>query len=380
MPKLVSQISSGGSSERSVDGGRQADSHVRNWRIILNSPDESYDIQQAIGVKIGDAHPTNTQVPCISISERADGDSRMVRLVTATYKTTPSENPQQDPNSQAPDVRPAKFSISSSLIEVPATQWRPVMSGLAGGLVPGQGAANVFNFFNPAVPFGNPNDVVGGNLGFAVLPLNPVGDRYDGVTKLVPLINISIEQFDLAPVSRLDDAGKVNSDDILFLGLQIVRFTCMLRNISVRPHVESFGDLTYRGFVRTFEFSIKTHGGWLIDQLVEGFNIINKGLGDANVDEGALNLQHEKGKIKMPRAIEPNLVNKKSRARILISAPEGGDMQRPSALPVALNLDGSPRNVLAADPPVLRQLFLTQSAVPFGDNFRNMGIRIHEIV
>lgn len=370
MPKLVSELTPG-AAERSVDGGRSADSYTRNWRIILLTPDEGYDIQQAINVRIGDPHPNSTSVPvpCISISERADGDSRMVRLVTATYKTTPSQDPQQDPNSQAPDVRPAKFSISSSLIEVPATQWMPVNPG-----------NNAPNFFNPAVAFGHPDAIIGGNLGNPELPLNPVRDRYDGVTKLVPLINISIEQFDPTPVSRLDDAGKVNSDDILFLGLQIVRFTCMLRNISVRPQVETFGDITYRGFVRTFEFSIKTHGGWLIDQLLEGFNIINKGLGDPDVDEGALNLEHVNGKLADPRAIEPALLNKKCRARILISAPQGGEMQRPSALPVALNLDGSPRNVQAANPPVLRRLYLTQSAVPFGDNFRNMGIRIREII
>jgi len=126
VPKLVSEITSGGSTERSAEGGAVADTSVRNWRIVLSSPSESYNIQQAIGVRIGDPHPVNTNLPCVSFSERAEGDSRVVRLVTATYKSTPGGDPQEDPNKQAPDIRPAQYSISSALIEVPATEWRRV--------------------------------------------------------------------------------------------------------------------------------------------------------------------------------------------------------------------------------------------------------------
>lgn len=366
MPKLVSEISAGSSNERSVDGGRNADSSTRNWRIILNSPSEAYDIQQEIGVRIGDPHPVNTGVPCISISERADGDSRLVRLVTATYRTTPSEDPNRDPNQDPPDIRPAKFSISSSLIEVPATQWRQF--------------GEFWGPNNPAADFfGNPNRGAGALLA-AEDALNPVGDRYDGVTKLVPLINISIEQFDNFPTQRLGDAGKVNNDNFEFLGLQVQSFTCMLRSIAVRPHVESFGDFTYRGFMRTFEFSIKTHGGWLIDQILEGFNIKNNGLGVADVDQGALNLAHLNGKVIVPEQLEPELVDKKCRARVMISAPEGGKMQRPSSQPVALNANGTPRNVETAVPKVLRRLYCTQGDVAFGKNFSGIGIRLHEII
>jgi hypothetical protein len=217
-------------------------------------------------------------------------------------------------------------------------------------------------------------------------PVNPVGDRYDGVSMLVPIITVTIEQFDNFPTRRLDDAGKVNSDEFTFLGLTIKKYTCMLRSISVRPVVESHGTAIYRGFQRTYEFSIKTNGGWLIEQLVEGFNIKNEGLDQPEVDNGALNLEHDDGVIKgWPDDLElaDGTEGKKMRARVLISSPNGKAAQRPSAQPVALNLNGTPRNVEnppAGEPAVLKERYLTQDAVAFGNNFVNMGVRIFDIV
>jgi hypothetical protein len=222
-----------------------------------------------------------------------------------------------------------------------------------------------------------------GEIGEPETPLNPNKDRYDGVSMLVPIISINIEQFDNFPTRRLDDAGKINADEFTFLGLTIAKYSCMLRNIAVRPVVESFGDATYRGFMRTFEFAIKTNGGWLIEQLVEGFNIKNDGLGRADVDQEALNLEHEDGgRVKgWPNAPElaAGTQGKKMRACVLISGRDGAVVQRPSAMPVALNLDGTPRKIDQV-PPVLTQRYLTQDVVPFGNNFVNMGIRIHDIV
>lgn len=367
MPKLVSELTPG-VAERSVDGGRSADSYTRNWRLILNDPNESYDIQQAINVRIGDAHPnaTSVPVPCISISERADGESRLVRIITAQYRTTPGDSPSQDPNSQPPDVRPAKFSISSSLIEVPATEWKKL--------------GDVWVPNDPNNPWGNGAVQVGlGGVEDALMP--GIFDRIDGVTKLVPLINITIEQYDNSPVSRLDDSGKVNNDNFSLLGLQVTKFSCMLRSISVRPVVETFGNYTYRGFLRTFELSIKTHGGWLIDQILEGFNIINDDLNGADVDNDALSLEHDKdGFVKDGPELAAGTQGKKVRASVLISARNGGRMQRPSALPVAINENGTPRNVRTAVPPVLRHRYCTQGDMAFGDNFVNLGIRIAEVI
>jgi hypothetical protein len=364
--KSVAEIASGGSNERSVDGGQLADVSVRNWRVILESPAAAYDVQEAIQVWIGDTHPVNVNLPCVSISEKVEGESRVVRIVTATYRTTPGTDPENDPNTQPPDIRPATYSITSSLMEVPATSWKK----FGGVWVPDPRRG----------PFGQRLDPDA--IGAAEVPVNPNKDRYDGVSMLVPIISINIEQFDNFPTRRLDDAGKVNEDEFTFLGLTIAKCTCMLRNIAVRPVVESFGDATYRGFMRTFEFAIKTNGGWLIEQLVEGFNITNDGLGRADVDQGALNLEILNEKIKgWPNAPElaAGTQGKKMRACVLISGRDGAVVQRPSAQPVALNLDGTPRKIDQV-PPVLTQRYLTQGTAAFGNNFVNMGIRIHDIV
>lgn len=350
MPKLVKEITSGQENSRSVDGGQLADISVRSWRVILNSPSEAYDVQQSVGVYIGDTHPVNTKLPCVSISEKAEGDSRVVRVVTANYRTTPGADPGNDPNKQPPDIRPAGYSITSSLMEVPTTRWRLITSvGLA----------------SPTPP------------------LNPVKDRYDGVSMLVPIISINIEQFDNSPTRRLGDAGKVNSDDFTFLGLPVAKYTCMLRNISVQPVVESHGAALYRGFKRTYEFAIKTNGGWFIDQLVEGFNIKNLFVGSGPVDNGALNLEHKDGIIKQPLELARNTAGDKVRAMVRVKAADGDATQRPSAQPVALNRDGTPRDV--ENPPggedaVLTDRYLTQETVAFGPNFVNMGVRIFDIV
>jgi hypothetical protein len=154
----------------------------------------------------------------------------------------------------------------------------------------------------------------------------------------------------------------------------------------VQPVVESHGAALYRGFKRTYEFAIKTNGGWFIDQLIEGFNIKNDGVNQAGVDNGALNLKIVNEEIVgWPNAPElaDDSQGKKMRARVLISAPEGAVTQRPSAQPVALNRDGTPRDV--ENPPggedaVLTDRYLTQETVAFGPNFVNMGVRIFDIV
>jgi hypothetical protein len=208
-------------------------------------------------------------------------------------------------------------------------------------------------------------------------PINPVGDRYDGVSALEPLITISIEQFDNSPTSNLAAVGDINSDVTNFGALQIGKHKCMLRSINVRPVVETHGATLYRGFTRTFEFAVH-YRGWYIDQILEGFNIRNKGLnGNAVWNEG-LNLQHSDGKVVEPFALAANTQNKKMRAVVPIATLDGGWMQRPSAQPVALNIDGTPRNAEVNG--VLRRKYVTQFRRPFGPNFANLGVRIQDVI
>jgi hypothetical protein len=349
VPKLISEIVSGQSAEKTSNNGSPSDSYVRSFRIILNEPGESYDIESAVGVRVGDLHPVSLS-PCESISERPDGDSRVVRLVTVTYKTTATDKKDEDPT-----TRPATFTISSSLMDVPATKWKLLLP-----------------------------DGLGGGLQAETDTLNPVLDRYEGISRLVPIVTISIEQFDLAPTSRLEDSGKVNGDDIRFLALQMPKYTCMLRSVNVRPHVETFGQQgLFRGFMRTFEFAYKP-SGWWHDQIVEGWNIKNQNLNGNLVFNSGLFLEHILGKVKEPIALAAGTNNKKVRAVVPLVSPDSGWLQRPSAMPVALNADGTPRDVEAAKAaavtPVLTERYVIHDVVDFGANFGNMGVRIRDII
>jgi hypothetical protein len=116
MPKMVSPLAQGNAFARSADGGQLADTATRAWKIILSSPDEPIDIAAAVGVQIGDPYSNSNPIPCVSIEGRADGESRLVRIVTAQYRTQVGDGGSgEDPGTQSPDVRPSNFSTSTSL-------------------------------------------------------------------------------------------------------------------------------------------------------------------------------------------------------------------------------------------------------------------------
>lgn len=346
MPKLIKELPQGSTAERSAQGESTADAMVRVFRVILESPDESYNIQEAIGVFVGDPHPVNVGVPCVSVSERADGESRLVRIVTASYRTTAGSDPQGDPKLTEPEQRPSRWSISSTTAEVPITEW-----GLADE---------------------------GGTL--FEKPLNPAKDPIEGIFKVIPLIRYSFEQFEQDVPDSFARVGLINSDEFTAFGLVVEKHHCMLRGVEVRPHIESWGAQVRRGYMVTYEFVERTDSsGWNIIYPLSGFNCINKGLGNADVEDGALTLElTDAGRIKdWPN---PQLAigtqDRKVRANILIAHFEGGAAQRPSAQPVPLNEDGSPR-ANSADPPVLTKEYRVQGETTFGDDFADFGIRIN---
>jgi hypothetical protein len=316
------------------------------FRVILSSPNESYNIQEAVGVFIGDPHPVNTGVPCVSVSDRADGESRVVRIVTASYKTTAGGDPAQDPKLQEPELRVAKWSIDSSLAEVPVPEWGPADEG-----------GTLFE-----------------------KPLNPAKDPIEGIFKSIPIVKYSFEQFESRlPSGNVFSVGFINEDDFNFLGIPIAKHACMLRNVGVRPHIESWGQQIRRGYMVTYEFAERTDtSGWNIIYPLSGFNCINKGLGNADVEQGALTLElTDAGRIKdwpTPQ-LAIGTQGRKVRANILIAHFEGGAAQRPSAQPVPLNTDGSPR-ANSAEPPVITKEYRVQGETTFGVDFKSFGIRV----
>lgn len=363
MPKKVSEITSGQSNERSSDGGALADVSTRTWRVILNSPTEAYDIQQTIDVYIGDPHPVNTGVPCVSISEKAEGESRVVRIVTATYRTTPGSDPgggggATDPRLEEPELRPFQWSVACQLMELPHTENALDVNG------PGGDSGQTLTGLGPA--------------------RNPNGDLFEGMTKLVPIVNIRGEKLLLnLPVADLDKVGYINSVAISFFGWFIGKHACMFRGLDCQPVVEPgtrANPEPWRGYRCVYEFAVKTltdESKWNVRIPLTGFNIKNDGLGNAVVDTGGLSLElTDAGRIKDWPAnptYAAGTQGQKMRANILINHPEGGASQRPSAQPVALNDDGTPRKIDQNNKVIIKE-FRVQEVMDFKDDFAAFGL------
>jgi hypothetical protein len=333
MPKLISEISSGHQFSRSSDSGLLADAQTRVFRVLLNSPGEVVDPAVACQINIGDPHPINTNIYCVSYDIKFEGESRLVFLCTFNYQSTAGGSTEEDPKSQPPDLRLATWSMSTSLTEVPLSTWKPVVNG---------------------------------QVGFGWVPAaNPVGDLYEGLTVLSPVTTITFEQFELeSPARWLSDAGYTNESTCTLAGLVCDEGTVMFRGAQGRSTVESWGGQLYRGWTVSFEFMYKFNRGigWDIEVPQSGFNIFNAPYGSRagaeaqNVEAGSLLLKHDGGRIKnWPNAIEPaeDTGATKTRGMVLVYEYEnGGASQLPCAQPIPLNDDGAPR-WSGADPKVL---------------------------
>jgi hypothetical protein len=376
MPRAFSEIPSGNQVSRSSSEGNLADAATRVFRIVLQEPNESFDIQAVCGVAIGDVHPLNNKIFCNSISGRFEGDSRMVYLVTFEYQSTASQSNSQsnnDPKNQPPNVRPADWSISASMIEVPVYTWQRLEPTTLLGAV---------------VPIGQPG-----------VPINAAGDRFDAIARYEPLITISVQHFEVEdPTRNCARVGGVNKTEFTIGSLLCGAHTVMLRGISSQPVVESWGDLLFRGWNATYEFAYRrnvTKGlwdgfgnpvveddlGWDIAVPETGFNVL------AFVPAGALPeqdefgqpLKHDAGKIKDPLQLPDNVaVGDRMRAMVKVMEYEdGGASQLPSAQPIALNDDGTPRKSFgpnAADPPIIIKRYQIYDEFEFRNfNLRGLG-------
>jgi len=344
MPKMVSQLAQGNAFARSADGGQLADTATRVWKIILDSPSEAIDIGAAVGVQIGDPYSDSNPIPCVSIEGRADGESRLVRIVTAQYRTQVGDDGGgQDPGTQSPDVRPANFSTSTTLYEMPAYIWRRN----------GQ--------WEPAV--------------------NPVGDRLDGVTKFEPITTIRITQFSGVP-GTINSAycGYVNSETMSLGGyMSCAPHTVMFRGVEATPHVESFGNMVYRGFVNSYEFAYRANRseapgasgdyGWDLAVPVTGFNCkaFNPAQPGNDKDPYAVPLKREGeegyGPILQPLTLQDGVAaGQKARALVRVAGAGKVVSQNQSAQPIPLNEDGTPRSE-NANPKVLIWRVTTQTPI-----------------
>jgi hypothetical protein len=338
MPKMVSELAQGNQFSRSAEGGQLADTATRVWKIILNSPSEYLDILAAIGVQIGDPYSETNPIPCVSVEGRADGESRLVRIVTAQYRTSgmvgeEGSDSAQDPMLIMPDLRPANFSTSTSLYEMPAYLWK--RDGQTG--------------WEPAA--------------------NPVGDIMDGVTRMEPLTTIRVTQFNRLPGTIYANlCGYINTETMnLGSFLSCKPHTVMFRGVEAQPHVETFGTVVCSGFMNSYEFAYRQNYtsapgfagayGWDMAMPVTGFNCkaFTPNLVGTTNDNYAMPLKRdgEYGPFVTPLALQDGVAaGDKVRAMVRISGSEKNINQQPSAQPIPLNEDGTPRSP-NANPKVL---------------------------
>jgi hypothetical protein len=348
VPKFAVEIPSGNQISRSSNEGRLADSASRTFRIVLNQPGETFNIPEVCNVRIGDRHPIQDTIFCNSISGRYEGDSRTVYVATFEYQSTPSQANSQnnnDPRAQPPDIRPANWSIGSSLYEIPIWSWRERTGANTWG--GGKRAANGAN------------------------------DFYDGVTAFDALVTISIQQFEATdPTKHARHVGAINKELIKLGSLDMPPHTVMLRGINSQPVVETWGDQLFRGWSCTYEFAYKANDtdifigadvgggvqtvelGWDVAIPQTGFNVktfvppgrdIDEPFGQPlKHDEQTRQIDTDKP-LELPKGMA---AGKRARAMVQVFAFEGGVSQLPSAQPIALNDNGRPR----ADglPPIVR--------------------------
>jgi len=346
----VAEITSGTQFTRSSNRGQVADSMTRAFKVFLSSPSEFIDIQDTCGVSIGDAHPQNTNIYCIAFDGRYDGDSRQALICTFQYASTPSSD-GTDGRQTDPTVRPANWSVTSSLTEAPAMLWKPIAHQTLGSSWQ--------------------------------VPANPVGDRYDGVMRVEPLVTFTVEQFESAdPTRHAHLAGVVNSGEFKIGGFTAPQRSLMFRGVQCQPTVESWGALVYRGWKATYEFVYKknyageTLGdiGWDIVVPQTGFNV--KAFappGDGPDDLYGQPLRHAGGKI-VPTLMLPEQVSAGEKVRAMVKVfdyQDNGASQLPSAQPIPLNDNGRPR-IDSAAPKVLVYRYQVCLDVPFS----SFGLRL----
>lgn len=323
MPEAVSEITSGTQASRTSENGRVTDSQIRAYKVLLSAPTEVIDIQRTCGVFIGNRHPYNTNLLCRSFDAKYDGDSRMVLICTFQYGTTPASD-GNDRNEMPPSVRPANYTTSTTLVEVPAREWYEINSS--------------------------------GNTGARVPATNPVGDMYDGVSYMMGMMTINIEQYEpYDPARHVELAGCVNADTLYIGSLNCGPRTVMFRGVSFKPTVEAWGDNVFRGWMATYEFLYR-QDTWDMRIPQTGFNV--KAFappGGGGVDVYGQPLKHVNGKI-VPALMLPEQINPNDKVRAMVKVFEyenGGASQLPSAQPVALTDEGYPRD--PALPPIINR-------------------------
>lgn len=337
----VSEIS-GGTFTRSASGEGIADGAERKFRILRATPDEFIDIVTVCGVGVGDFHPRNPGIYCTSFRAEPEGDSRLVVLATFTYSILPAASDSgggggggggNPPQAQPPDVRPANWSVSTTIQQVAVSHW-----------------------YDP--PLGNQRKPA----------VNPAGDLYDGLTASQPITVFTVEQFSDLPSEFFPKVGDLNSRAFLIGNFNATRHFLKFTSLRSAPVVETFGGTQYRGFMNTYEFQYNPYS-WYLQIPLSGFSVkaVNPVGAGGDVDVYAQPLAHDDtGKIKSPLAL-PETINAGEKVKGMVRVfayQNGGASQTPCSMPIPLNEDGTPRRA-SADPPVIVKSYRVEEETDF---------------
>lgn len=338
MPKAVTELTQGQAFTRSSEEGGISDSAQRVFKVILSAPSEQFSPQAACGVYIGSIHPSNPNIVCFDFNARFDGESRMVALVTFNYKnfnSNAASNNREEQRTKSPEIRLATWTSDTSLYETPCLGWRYWLSSA--------------NDNDPYVP-----------------PKNPAGDTYEGVTELQPVTTFRVEQMTVSdPMANIAYVGYINNKLVQLGSLNCNPHTLMLKGVSATPHQESFNAYLWKGYKVVYELAyrrnlvampadfndrngaqVQVEIGWDRLQVLEGQRVYNSGLNTAGVDSRALALKHVNFQVYSPLAYADNSQNTWVRAMVSIPSMDGGGwVQRPASSPIAMNSDGTPRDL-----------------------------------
>lgn len=341
------ELATGQSSREGKPGERLADTYVRKFKFIKAAPNEIYSLPAITGIGIGSSL-SGTNATCVSVDDSPEGDSRLVRLFTYTYKTVAHDRgPVQQ--QQPPDVRPPNYSYNFGVDYVSTFSWMP-------------------------------DPVANGGWDTAY---TPNGEIVTGLEKPQVTAVLRVKQFVTAdPAFANEHVGTVNSGTFSAGSFSAIARTLLFRGIDAQPAVESYMDATFSGWNVTYEFAYRENNqvinpaagnnadnqslvniGWDKAVPLTSRNVrCDTAAGLANIDVFAFPLEHNKnGAIKTVNdgsgtvdgkvfwAADPNggggtVQGTIARAMVAIPAVKGGFTQVPAGEPVPVNHDGSPRS------------------------------------
>jgi hypothetical protein len=377
------EMATGTSGKSASDGTGSALQYTRSWKLVKSSRNEAYDVPTTIGVDIGSQLPGVSGVYCTNLTDNPEGDSLMVRRITATYSSP--QNSGRRPNQDlgiAPWLRSAVTTMDAVSESIPAQQY----------------------ILDPVAAEGTAASK-------RSLAVQPTGELIDGLTRPDPTIRFQISQFETAdPTAKSKYISGLNSLPVIIGGVSFPPRTLILNGISARKQTESYAGVETSGWLVTYSVAYRRNTqrvlvnidpatgvaiddemddvdiGWDIAVPLRGLNCINLFDDAVNtgypVDPFALSLlSNEDGVvIGFPQATvgvavgpirvlvdgdewsaffagtefenlagtiidaDSNTTEKQiCRAMVTNPTTAGGFSQKPASSPIPLNPDGSPR-------------------------------------